>query len=179
MKLNKVYQQAPKIFLGFLITFGYRLIPVRLPNVEPILTTSMPFAKYFGPLTGFTFPFLSIFLYDLVTSGVGQWTWITALTYALLGLGASFYFAKRESNRANYTVYAIISTLIYDGITGLTIGPLLFGQSFTQALIGQLPFTAYHLTSNIIFALTLSPLIYNWVLSNNKLSLHAKNIQTA
>ncbi|MEN8253204.1 MAG: hypothetical protein ABFQ62_02400 [Patescibacteria group bacterium] len=172
MKYKSLLNQSPKIILGLLITMGYRLIPVRLPNVEPILCTTMPFAKKYGNLTGFFFPFLSIFIYDLLTSGIGQWTFITATTYALLGLGASYYFKNRESKAINYLKYAIFSTLIYDGITGLSIGPLMFGQNFSEAFIGQLPFTAYHLVSNMIFAVTLSPLIYKWIISNKKLEFN-------
>lgn len=179
MKSKTLFNQSPKIILGFLITMGYRLVPVRLPNVEPILCTSMPFAKKYGNLTGFLFPFLSIFIYDLLTSGVGQWTLITAFTYAFLGLGASWYFKSRESKAINYLKYAIISTLIYDAVTGLSMGPLLFGQSFSDALIGQIPFTAYHLISNMIFAITLSPLIYRWIVSNKKLEFRLFEMKLA
>jgi len=53
----------------------------------------------------------------------------------------------------------------------LTIGPLLFGQTFMSAFIGQIPFTFWHLGGNIAFAAILSPLIYDWVIDNKNLEL--------
>ena len=48
-------------------------------------------------------------------------------------------------------------------VTGLTIGPLLFHQSFIVSLIGQIPFTLLHLLGNVSFAIVLSPAIERWL----------------
>ncbi len=161
---------ALKYLLGFGLVFFIRLLPFRPPNVEPVLATAMPFAKRFGALGGFLFAFLSIVLFDGVTSGWGIWTLITACTYGVIGAAAYFYFKSRESKARNYVVFSVVATLFYDAVTGLTIGPLLWGQPFMVALVGQIPFTLYHLAGNVAFAAVVSPLLYRWVAANERLA---------
>ncbi|MBP9749822.1 MAG: ECF transporter S component, partial [Candidatus Pacebacteria bacterium] len=110
---------ALKYIAGFAIVFVLRLLPFRLPNVEPVMATMMPFAKRFGMWGGFLFGSLSIVLFDAVTSGWGVWTLITALAYGALGAGAHYFFKHRESTARNYVVFAIFGTLFYDAVTGL------------------------------------------------------------
>jgi uncharacterized membrane protein YuzA (DUF378 family) len=153
-----------KIVLGLLICLMVRLIPVRVPNVEPILATAMPFSKAYGAFTAFYFGVLSILLYDLVTGMLGVRTIFTAGAYGLVGLWSAYFFQKREANVANFVRFAIVGTLVYDALTGLTVGPLFFHQSFFASLVGQIPFTALHLVGNIIFAILLSPAIYNFLI---------------
>lgn len=169
MKIRELISQTPKMLIGFSITLGYRLIPVRIPNVEPIMATTMPFAKHFGVMTGILFPLLSVIIYDLATGTLGQWTIFTAGSYTTIGLAAGLFFKKRKANRINFVGFAIASTLFYDALTGLAVGPLMFGQSFYEAFVGQIPFTVYHLVSNVIFAAIFSPIIYKWILKNNRL----------
>lgn len=157
-----------KFTLGFIACMIIRLIPFRPPNIEPILATQMPFSKKYGALAGFSFAFLSIVLYDLITTKVGMWTFITAGTYGVLGLWAYFFFKKRAMQKLNYVKFAILGTLFFDAVTGLSIGPLFFGQTFSEAFFGQIPFTAMHLLGNISFAIILSPLIYKFVIENEK-----------
>ena len=146
-------------FFGVLLI---RLMPFRAPNVEPIMTIIMPFSKIYGGIMSFAFGFLSIVIYDSITSGVGIWTLVTALSYGFLGLGAQYYF-KNRSGWKNYASYAVIATIFYDAITGLTIGPLFFHQSFMISLVGQIPFTILHLLGNVSFAIVLSPVIERWL----------------
>jgi len=160
-----------KYIAMFLIAIVIRLVPFRAPNVEPIMTIIMPFGKTYGKIMVFIFGFLSIVVFDLITSRVGIWTLITALAYGSLGLGASYYF-KNRSGWKNYALYAIIGTIFYDAITGLTIGPLFFNQSFMVSLVGQIPFTILHLLSNVSFAIVLSPVIEKW-LAKKEVSLPA------
>jgi uncharacterized membrane protein len=159
-----------KFLIGWAAVFAFRLIllPVRPPNVEPVLATLMPFSKRYGALASFVFAALSIVLYDAVTSGFGSWTWSAALTYGGVAVGSYFYFRKREATRTNFVIYGVIGTLAYDAVTML-MGPLLGHQSFALALAGQIPFTALHLAGTVTFALTLSPLIYRWVVQNEAL----------
>ena len=127
-----------------MVVFGIRLIPFRPPNVEPILATQMPFAKRYGWQGGFLFGFCSIFFFDLATSGIGSWTWITAVAYGLLG-PLSFLLLKNKQNRPlAYATVGVIGTLAYDAVTGLSIGPLFYSQPFMEALVGQIPFTLMH-----------------------------------
>lgn len=151
-----------KYTITFVSVMVFRLMPFRAPNVEPIMATIMPLGKVYGSVMSFVFGFLSIVLYDSVTSGFGIWTLITALAYGALGVGATYFFKKRSGWR-NYALYAVIATIFYDGITGLTIGPLFFHQSFMMSLVGQIPFTILHLIGNVSFAIVLSPVIEKWM----------------
>lgn len=159
-----------KYTILFLAVFLFRLLPFRAPNVEPIMTTIMPIGKRYGKIFAFSFAFLSIVLFDVFTSGIGIWTLITALSYGLIGF-FSFYFFKNRSGWKNYALYAVVVTLIYDAITGLTIGPLFFNQSFTMSLAGQIPFTILHLLSNLSFAIVLSPIIEKWLVKKEVVSM--------
>ncbi|KKP72550.1 MAG: hypothetical protein UR70_C0006G0001, partial [Candidatus Nomurabacteria bacterium GW2011_GWB1_35_20] len=44
----------------------------------------MPLGRKYGAFIGFAFGFLSILLYDVITH-FGTWTWITAITYGVIG----------------------------------------------------------------------------------------------
>jgi len=163
---NFLDAHALKFLIGFVVVFLFRLVPFRPPNVEPVMATMMPFAKRFGALGGFLFAALSIVLFDGVTSGWGLWTLVTALAYGSLGLASYYFFRNRESSAKNYVVFAVFGTLFYDAVTGLTVGPLLWGQPFMLALAGQVPFTLLHLASSVTFAAFLSPVLYRWVTNN-------------
>lgn len=154
-----------KYSIIFLSAFIIRLIPFRAPNVEPIMASIMPLGKTSGKLMSFSFGFFSIVLFDSITSGLGVWTIVTALAYGALGLGAHYFF-KNRSGWKNYALYAVIATIAYDAITGLTIGPLFFHQSFMISLVGQIPFTSLHLLGNVSFAIVLSPVIEKWVMKS-------------
>ena len=158
-----------KYIVGFIVCFLIRLIPFKPPNIEPILATQMPFSRAYGGIAGFSFAFFSIIIFDFFTSGLGMWTLITAFSYGLLGLWAVNYFKNKKNTGWNYAKFAIIGTLAYDIVTGLSVGPLFFNQPFMEALIGQIPFTALHLLGNVSFALVLSPAIYNFIIENKKL----------
>lgn len=151
-----------KYITAFLAVLIIRLIPFRAPNLEPIMATIMPIGKKYSKLMAFCFGFLSIVIYDSLTSGLGVWTFITAIAYGFLGLSASYFFANR-SGWKSYASYAVIGTIVYDVITGLTIGPLFFHQSFLVSLTGQIPFTLIHLLGNVSFAIVLSPVIEKWL----------------
>ncbi|MFA6194317.1 MAG: hypothetical protein WC719_01050 [Patescibacteria group bacterium] len=168
---NKNSFDIIKMSLGWVLSFVLRLIPFRPPNLEPILAIQMPFTKKFGFMAGFLFAFLNIILFDLVTGKVGMWTWVTAVAYGLLALFTHWYFKNRKSTSVNYAVHAIFATLIYDAITGLTVGPIFFGQSFMSALSGQAIFTVYHLVGNVSLALLFSQIIYKFLVTNPKLSI--------
>jgi hypothetical protein len=162
-----------KVIAGWVVVFLIRLIPFRAPNVEPMLATIMPFSKRCGYLGSFVFAFFGIVLFDAVTSGIGIWTLITAAAYGAVGIGSRFYFKNRAATRMHFVTFGIVGTVLYDAVTGLTIGPLFFHETFMTALIGQIPFTALHLAGTVFFALTLSPLLYRWVVGSSVLGLTA------
>lgn len=157
-----------KVVLVFTLCLFARLIPFRMPNVEPILAATMPFSKTSGAFVASSFAVLSILFYDILTGTLGVQTFFTVFAYGVIGLLAASYFKKRESNALNYVRFAIIGTLVYDALTGLTVGPIFFHQSFLGSLLGQIPFTAFHLLGNIIFALILSPAIYNFMIKKKE-----------
>ena len=165
-----------KFSLGLLFCLLVRLIPFRAPNVEPILATMMPMSKAYGALMGFSFAVLSILLYDTLTGTLGLQTFFTAGAYGMLGLWATHYFRKKEANRGNFVRFAIMGTLFYDAVTGLTVGPIFFHQSLWASIVGQIPFTVLHLISNIAFAFILSPAIYNILIRKKKENKFAPNI---
>lgn len=154
-----IFASPAKFLAGWLVVFLIRLIPWRAPNVEPVLGTLMPFSKYYGWLGAFVFGFTSIALFDAITLKVGSWTLVTASTYGAIGILSYLYFKRWQASVGNYFIFAIIGTLIYDAITGVIMGPLMFGQPIAEAFIGQIPFTMLHLAGNLGFALTLSPLV--------------------
>jgi len=163
-----------KILIIFVGCMLFRLIPLRAPNVEPIMASIMPISKKHGATISFLFPFLSIFIYDMVTN-FGSWTWIVSITYGLLGLVSFLYFKKFKSSVTNFVIFAVFTTIVFDFITGVLFAPI-FGQTIFSALILQIPFTALHLAGNIGFALTLSPLINRWLVSKKTFSFRIGEI---
>ena len=166
-------QNSLKYALGLIFVVLIRLVP-HVPNVEPIMATLMPFSRKWGMLSGLFFGVMAVVLYDLATGTFGPWTAFTAGAYGLLGIASGLYF-KHVKGKAivQYLGFAIVGTLFYDAITGLTVGPLFYGQSFMAALAGQVPYTLTHLESNIVLALVVSPLVYKFIVANPKLELSA------
>ena len=119
MDTNKknYFEPSLKFFLALAFCLLVRLIPLRAPNIEPILATTMPFSRVFGALTGFSFAVLSILLYDLATGTLGMQTFFTAGAYGILGWWAASYFKRREANAWNYVRFAVIGTLFFDALT--------------------------------------------------------------
>lgn len=164
-----------KIILVFVLCLLARLVPFRMPNIEPVLAAVMPLSRAFGAHTSFFFGIFSVLFYDLITNTLGVQTFFTAFAFGVLGLWSTYYFSTKkratseeENDVWSYIRFAIVGTLFYDAVTGLTVGPIFFGQSFLGSLIGQIPFTLLHLTGNIIFAIILSPAIYNFVIKKKE-----------
>lgn len=178
-KQEKNKKFSAKFFLALVFCLLVRLIPFRVPNIEPILATMMPFSRAFGAVSGFSFAVLSILLYDILTNTLGVQTFFTVFAYGALGLWAAAYFKKHGTEKWSFVRFAIIGTLFFDALTGFTVGPIFFHQSFVNALIGQIPFTALHLLGNITFALLLSPAIYKILIKKKKKEsvLSIKNLQ--
>lgn len=142
-----------------IFAFRFFLLPLRAPNVEPLMAAVMPIGKRAGALVNIVFAVSSIALYDAVTAGWGSWTLAAAGAYGLVALAASVYFRFAPATRTHFVSFGIVATLAYDALTGLTVGPLMFHQPFAAALAGQVPFTLMHLAGTILFALVLAPLL--------------------
>lgn len=148
MKQNSSLKALPFFFISFFCLF-LRSILIGFPNIEPVSSSIICLGKKFNFTQLFLFGFLNILFFDILTFRFGTWTFFTALTYAAVGLGT--YFIKQ--NKIHYLTYSIVSTLIYDVITGLIIGPVLLNQEFKTALIGQIPFSIFHVLGNLAFTL--------------------------
>lgn len=153
-----------KLALVFILCLLARLIPFRMPNIEPIFAAIMPTSRVYGALTGFSFAVLSILIYDFVTGTSGLHTFFTASAYGIVSVWSFYFFQKHQADKWSYVKFAIWGTLFFDAATGLIIGPMFFHQSFISTLVGQIPFTALHLLGNIIFAFSLSPAIYHFLI---------------
>jgi uncharacterized membrane protein len=158
-----------KLLVGWAVVFIIRLIPFRPPNFEPLMAALMPFSKRFGPLTGFLFAFLAIALFDLATGKAGQWTLITGTAYGLVGLASHLFFRRRRASALNFLLFGAFGVILYDALTGLTVGPLMFGQPLAEAFVGQVPFTLYHLAGTAVLSVSLSPALHKWVACNDRL----------
>ena len=166
MELGK--KNYSKFSLALVLCLLVRLIPFRAPNIEPILATIMPTSRAYGAFFSFSFAILSVLLYDILTNTLGMQTFFTAGAFGVLGLWSANYFKNREANKSNFVRFAIIGTLFFDATTGLVVGPMFFNQTFTSALVGQIPFTALHLAGNIAFAFILSPAIYKFMIKKKE-----------
>lgn len=148
------------VFLGVLFV---RLLPFRAPNVEPVLSAVMPLSKRYGALESLGFAVLSIVLYDALTAGIGAWTLVPAVAYGALALAAYAYFRRAPATRLHFVSFSIVGVLAYDIVTGLTVGPMAYGQSLSAALAGQIPFTVLHLLGSVLFAAVVSPMLHRWL----------------
>ena len=164
----KTPQNTFKYLIGLLVVIALRLVP-HPPNVEPVMSTMMPFSKKWGWFSGLVFCLLSVLVFDILTGTLGVWSIMTAGTYGLLGILAGLYLKDKENKVKYYVGFAVVGTLIYDAITGIGTGMLFFHQSFMFTFVGQIPFTLYHLGGNIILSWAVSPLLYKWVVTNPKL----------
>jgi hypothetical protein len=175
----KKFRNIVKYIIGFIVCFALRLMPFRPVNVEPIMATTMPFGKRWGWLAGGFFGAASIIIFDIIhpTPGfpsLGIWTLVTALMYGLVGAAAGLYLQKqKETKIRHYVGFAVIATLAYDFITGPIMSSIIWKMPFLVALIGQIPFTLWHLGGNVVFAVLLSPSLYHWVVDNKKLELNS------
>jgi hypothetical protein len=161
----QIPQNISKYGIGLAVVVALRLLP-HPPNVEPIMATMLPFAKKWGALSGMTFSLIAILGYDLLTGTLGPWSAVTAGTYAMLGVVAGLYLTSRASKVKYYLGVSIVGTIVYDAITGIGMGVLLFNQSLGVTVLGQIPFTLYHLAGNIVLAGIVSPALYRWVITN-------------
>ncbi|MFH1106429.1 MAG: hypothetical protein V1787_00885 [Candidatus Micrarchaeota archaeon] len=150
--------EPAKYFLGLVATVLFRVIPMPLPNLEPIMATALPFAKRMGPVAGAAFAFVALASWDLISGRLGLWTLYAGATYAVIGYGAGKFFASRKLNLKNRVGFAAGATVIFDAATALVFG-WQFGQPLSVTVAGQVPFTAYHLLGNVLGAAILTPAI--------------------
>jgi hypothetical protein len=155
-----------KYALSILFCNAYRLLRF-IPNNDPIMGCMLPFAKQNRWWQASLFAFLTMVSFDLITSGIGRWTWVTAGTYAALGILFHFTYKRmKKVQLKHYLGSGVIGVLIFDFVTGVLFGPAMFGMSYMQAFIGQIPFTILHLLTVSGFVLILTPLLDRAIVSN-------------
>ncbi|MBI4210323.1 MAG: hypothetical protein HY544_02340 [Candidatus Diapherotrites archaeon] len=145
-----------KYLTGAILANAYRLLRV-FPNSDPIMGFVLPAAKnepfWKAPL----FAFATMFTFDMLTSGIGAWTWVTSTTYALIAFAFTMLLKAEKPGLATYTKYGLAGVLAFDFITGPAMGSALFHQPFWLTLLAQIPFTAMHLVSVSFSILIITP----------------------
>lgn len=164
----------PKYAAGFVGTLVFRVLSpfFGMWNVSPLMATELTGSKAYGPWVSGFYGALSIVLLDLVVGRVGSWTLVTALTYGAIGVWGAFFFKNRSATARNFVLASIVGTLFFDLVTGVLMGPLVYGQPWAEAMLGQIPFTVRHLAGNVFFASVLAPWFYRKIMDNPKWELN-------
>ncbi|MFA4946820.1 MAG: hypothetical protein WC607_04785 [Candidatus Micrarchaeia archaeon] len=105
---------------------------------------------------------------DLASNAVGIWTVIGMLTWGTMAL--CFTWLKPSNNLRSFLGLSVAGTLFFDFVTGPIAFPFLFGGTFFDALIGQIPFTISHVIGNVVVTLLLSPVLFSNVFLNKRVS---------
>jgi hypothetical protein len=138
-----------------LVVFGVGLVVASLlrlahffPNNDPIMAVVLPYARRRRQWMAIGFPVVAMVFFDLLSAKIGVWTVVTAATYGLLGWLFSMFYARDKARRGlrallTYVGLGAAGVLIFDFVTGPIMSSLLFGMTFQQALVGQIPFTLW------------------------------------
>ena len=157
-----------KFLISLVICNLYRLLRF-IPNNDPIMGVMLPYSKNSKWYTSALFAGLTMVSFDLITGMLGVWTIVTAVTYAGLGILFHFLYKNRRVNLKHYICSGILGVLIFDFITGPIMSSLMFGMSFMEAFIGQIPFTLWHLVSVTTFIVILVPSLDKHLINNLEL----------
>ena len=127
----------------------------------------LPFSRQDKWWQGALFALITMISFDIITMRLGIWTLVTGTTYASIGLLFHFTYKKiKKVKLRHYVGSGIIGVLIFDMVTGVILGPAMFGMSYLQALIGQIPFTVIHLLTVTGFILILTPVFDSSIVNN-------------
>lgn len=158
-----------KFGLSMVFCNAYRLLRF-IPNNDPIMGCMLPFCREGKWWNSALFAFLTMVSFDIVTAKVGIWTLVTAGTYAAIGILFYWYYrGKAKIGIKTYLGSGIAGVLLFDFITGPIMSSWMFGMTFMEALVGQIPFTILHLISVSAFVLILTPLLDRHLINHPKL----------
>ncbi len=160
-----------KYAISIILCNLYRLLRF-IPNNDPIMGVMLPFSRQDKWWEAGLFAAITIVTFDLLTSGIGVWTAVTAITYGALGIGFHFAYKKMKIKKMsiwNYLGSGIVGVLIYDFITGPIMSSWMFAMPFEAAFLGQIPFTLMHLASVSVFVVVLTPLLDKHLVENESL----------
>jgi len=157
-----------KYFLSIFLINSLRFLKI-FPNNDPIMSALLPFSKQDKWIHSMLFPLIAMISFDLITFKVGYWTIGTALTYSFIGLMIHFYLRNRKASMKTYFGLGVAGILFFDLVTGVIMGPMLFGQNFWIALLGQIPFTLLHLASGTLYIALITPFLDKHVIASKNL----------
>ncbi|MBI4044266.1 MAG: hypothetical protein HY392_00990 [Candidatus Diapherotrites archaeon] len=130
------------------------------PNNDPIMAFVLPFSRQDKWLYSAFFAFTTMVVFDYFTSGIGIWTFTTAITYTVIAIAAGFYFRGRKKvGMKAYLGTGIAGILFFDFVTGVLFGPTLFGVPLQAAFLGQIPFTLLHIASASAYIALIVPFL--------------------
>ena len=89
---------------------------------------------------------------------IGLWTLTGALSWGLVGL----LFSRQKPNGSPFTFakLGLGGTLLFDALTGPVASTFVWGMPFSEALVGQIPFTIKHLLGIAAISIVLAPLLF-------------------
>ena len=89
---------------------------------------------------------------------IGLWTLTGALTWGIV----AFLFSRQKPDGSPFTFakLGLGGTLLFDAITGPIASTFIWGMPFSDALIGQIPFTIKHLLGIGAISVILAPLLF-------------------
>lgn len=154
------------------------LVSLPLPNIEPIVALAMPLAASLGGVAGFAFALLANASFDFISGKVGLWTVYTSLAYGLVGFGAWWFLRGKALKAKHFIGYSVAGVLFFDLVTALMFG-WQFAQTLEATLLGQIPFTFYHLLGATFFSLTLAPIAWNYLFKSETRVLNSSASKAA
>jgi hypothetical protein len=111
--------------------------------------------------------FAGAFCYSLVdiapallfgAQSIGLWTLTGALSWGIV----AFLFSRQKPDGSPFTFakLGIGGTLLFDALTGPVASTFVWGMPFSDALVGQVPFTIKHLLGIAAVSIILAPLLF-------------------
>lgn len=150
-KTKQIFSQTIlKSVLMSCVCLMMQILLLPFANFEPISTMHMTIGSHCGIFASSIFLALSIFSFNWLNGILGCWT-IAAIAMHLVAQRLTILLMHKPNNKFSaYVSNIILYTIIFDALTGLTVGPLFYNQPFLQAVLGQIPFTAKHILGNLI-----------------------------
>jgi len=106
------------------------------------------------------FAFAAMVFFDIITMKLGPWTLVTSVTYAALALFFAFCFKRlKKVHFRHFIGLSAVGVILFDIITGPIMSTLMFNQPLWFSIIGQIPFTLFHLVSAVSYTFFLVPVL--------------------
>ena len=142
------------ILTAFMFGAGLLRVPMQaVPSAEPITFFAILAGWLFGRKKGFLVGAGALITSNFfVFGGQGPWTIFQAAGFGIAGYMGGFL--KEKSGYVSTIIVAIIATLAFEIIMNIS-SIFIFPAGALMLFLTALPFTAIHLTSNVLFALGL------------------------